>query len=191
VARSLGGTLGRSSILPDGLPGRDTLGHRQPAVARTVAAGDGCHGLRGRTGEGDTDEAEKCDHRNTKNQTKHDHRPFWEEKSPTIPAARPPAAVAERHALVNDGPPVSRVAASGKCRGGSGSGSAPLKPSVAAVVAHPALPGLDLRDALCRRGGADHSTLTVRTRPHVLADGGAANENREKQKKSHRVFLSE
>lgn len=65
MAGSLGGTLGRSSILPDGLPGRDPLGHRQPAVARrrgTVAAGDGCSGLRGRTSESDTDEAEKCDH---------------------------------------------------------------------------------------------------------------------------------
>jgi hypothetical protein len=195
VARSLGGTLGRSSILPDGLPGRDPLGDRQTAVARRRGTGDGCSGLRGRTGKGDTDEAKKCDHRNTKNQTKHDHRPFWEEKSPTIPAARPPAAVAERHALVDHGPPVFRVAAVAKSCGRGWAGAAPFKPSIAAVVPHAALAGLDLRDALGRRGVTHHSALTVGARlggvDHVLADGGAANENREKRKKSHRFFLSE
>jgi hypothetical protein len=63
------------------------------------------------------------------------------------------------------------------------------------MVAHAALAGLDLSDPLGRRGITDHAALPVGTRPagvdHVLADGCAANENREKRKKSHLFFLSE
>jgi len=63
------------------------------------------------------------------------------------------------------------------------------------VVAHAALPGLDLGDPLGRRGVADHAALAVGTRPagvdHVLAGGGAASKDREKRKKSHLFFLSE
>jgi hypothetical protein len=63
------------------------------------------------------------------------------------------------------------------------------------MVADPALAGLDLGDPLGCRGITDLAALTVRTRPggvdHVLAGDGAASKDREKQKKSHRVFLSE
>jgi hypothetical protein len=103
--------------------------------------------------------------------------------------------VAEGHALVDHGPPVSREAASGKRRGRGGAAAAALKSSVATMVADPALPGLDLGDPLGRRGVTDLAALTVRTRPagvfHVLADGGAASKDREKRKKSHLFFLSE
>lgn len=87
MARRLGGTLRRTSVLASRLPVRDPLGHRQPAVARsrliTVArnrgtvAADGRSGwLRRRTGKRDADESEKRDERNTENETRHDHRPF-------------------------------------------------------------------------------------------------------------------
>jgi hypothetical protein len=63
------------------------------------------------------------------------------------------------------------------------------------MVAHAALPGLDLSDPLGRRCVADHAALAVGTRPagvdHVLADGGAASKDREKRKESHLFFLSE